>query len=81
MIRSVGLVSSSHLAANPRLVEEADVLVAAGYRVVASHYGPALRRLDETVLAVAPWQAEWVRLGAAGRGVRPTGDRRRASGS
>jgi glycosyltransferase involved in cell wall biosynthesis len=57
------LVSPGHVASNPRLVKEADALCAAGYqvRVVAGDSMAAVRPLDDTILATAPWA--WVRVG------------------
>jgi glycosyltransferase involved in cell wall biosynthesis len=50
-------VSPSHVAANPRLVKEADALHAAGYavHVVAGWHHPALDEHDRSLYARAPW--------------------------
>lgn len=60
------LVSPGHIASNPRLVKEADALHAAGFRVrvVAGDYMAAVRPLDESILANAPWQCVRVGLGS-----------------
>ena len=64
--KRICLVSPGHLASNPRLVKEADALSEAGYevRVVAGDFTPAVRRLDETVLARAAWRADRIGLGS-----------------
>ncbi len=51
------LVSPSHVAANPRLVKEADALHAAGYavHVVAGWHHPALDEHDRGIYARAKW--------------------------
>jgi hypothetical protein len=65
MTKVVCLVSPGHVASNPRLVKEADALAAAGFRVrvVAGDYSSALRSLDESVLAGAPWEIARVSVG------------------
>jgi hypothetical protein len=56
--RSICLVSPGNLAANPRLVKEADALQQAGYAVTAvvSDYSPGLRPFDDAIIAGAPWR-------------------------
>jgi glycosyltransferase involved in cell wall biosynthesis len=51
------LVSPSHVAANPRLVKEANALHAAGYavHVVAGWYYPTLDVQDHAIYSRAPW--------------------------
>lgn len=53
----VCLITPGHIASTPRLVKNADALVAAGYRVhvVAGRHFPPADALDETLLASAPW--------------------------
>ncbi len=55
--RRICLVSPSHVAANPRLVKEANALHAAGYtvHVVAGWYYPPLDPFDREIYATAPW--------------------------
>jgi glycosyltransferase involved in cell wall biosynthesis len=52
------LVTSGHLASNPRLVKEAGALVEAGHRVhvVSLRYFPALDQQDAALRASASWQ-------------------------
>jgi hypothetical protein len=51
------LITPGHLASTPRLLKEADALVAVGFRVhvVAGNYYPPVEPLDQGVLATAPW--------------------------
>ncbi len=65
-IKRICLVSPGHLASNPRLVKEADALHEAGYavKVVAGDTATAVRPLDDTILARAPWQVAKIGLGA-----------------
>ncbi len=65
---TVCLITSAHLASNPRLVKEADALQAAGYRthVVAADLAASLRAMDQTILARARWSCTLV-----GRGTLP----------
>jgi len=60
--RRICLVSPSHVAANPRLVKEANALHAAGYsvHVVAGWYYPPLDPFDREIYASAPWQRSTV---------------------
>ncbi len=53
----VCLITPGHIASTPRLVKNADALVAAGYRVhvVAGRHFPPADALDEALLAAAPW--------------------------
>jgi len=59
------LITPGHLSSTPRLVKEADALHAAGYavRVVAVDHFAAVRPLDESILARAPWRCDRVTLG------------------
>ena len=59
------LVSSNHIANNPRLVKEADALAAAGHavRVVAANNHEALSRRDAGVMAGRAWRLERVDSG------------------
>jgi hypothetical protein len=52
------LVTPGNLAANPRIVKEADALQEAGYDVTAvvSDYSAALRPFDEAIVAEAKWR-------------------------
>lgn len=54
----VCLVSPAHPASNPRLVKEADALVAAGHdvHVICGRYFPALDPFDAELLAQATWK-------------------------
>ncbi len=63
----VCLVTSSHVASNPRLVKEADALAAAGLdvRVVAADVTAAVRPLDQTIFAAATWRTTLVARGGA----------------
>ena len=63
--KTVCLITSSHLASNPRLVKEADAFFAAGYRVqvVGVDISPRVRALDRSILAVAPWEVRLVPYG------------------
>ncbi len=63
---AICLVSPGHVASNPRLVKEADALSAAGFRVrvVAGDYMPAIRPLDDCVLAAATWEIQKVGPGS-----------------
>ena len=56
-MKKICLVSPGHVASNPRLVKEANSLVAAGYdvRVVAGDTAPFVRPLDESLLASVKW--------------------------
>jgi glycosyltransferase involved in cell wall biosynthesis len=58
MTRRICLVTPGNLAANPRIVKEADALQEAGYDVTAvvSDYSAALRPFDETIIAKARWR-------------------------
>jgi hypothetical protein len=58
MPRSICLVSPGNLAANPRIVKEADALHEAGYTVTAivSDYSPGLRPFDDEIIARASWR-------------------------
>src|SRR5262245_44066382 len=62
-LNRICLVSSGHLASNPRLVKEADALQEAGFAVsvVAGNVAPGVRALDATILARASWPV--VRVG------------------
>lgn len=55
--RRICLVSPSHVAANPRLVKEANALHAAGHsvHVVAGWYFAPLDELDRQIYSAAPW--------------------------
>ena len=52
------LVTSNHVANNPRLVKEADALAASGHRVrvVAVNNHPEFARRDEALVAGRPWR-------------------------
>lgn len=56
--QTICLVSGSHVCSNPRLVKEADALVAAGYRVlvIAGRNYPPNDPFDATILANARWE-------------------------
>jgi hypothetical protein len=58
MARSVCIVSPGNLAANPRILKEADALHEAGYAVTAvvSDYSSGLRRFDTEIARHAPWK-------------------------
>lgn len=58
MRRRVCIVSPGNLAANPRLLKEADALHGAGYAVTAvvSDYSTGLRGFDDALAAQAPWR-------------------------
>ena len=58
MARRVCLISPGNLAANPRLVKEADALQETGYdvTVVVSDYSPGLRSFDDEIAAKASWK-------------------------
>ncbi|HVZ65436.1 MAG TPA: hypothetical protein VG936_12760 [Lacunisphaera sp.] len=72
------LITPGHLASTPRLLKEADALVAAGYRVhvvAGRHYEP-VDPLDQEVLAAAPWACTRIDYrGGAGAFVRKLGRR------
>ena len=63
--KTVCLITTAHLASNPRLVKEADALQAAGYRthVVATTLAESLRAMDQTILARARWTCTLVDRG------------------
>jgi hypothetical protein len=63
--RSVCLVTSTHISANPRLLKEADALHQAGYKVyvVAIDVNERLRRMDRPILAAAGWNYSLVKRG------------------
>jgi hypothetical protein len=76
MRRSVCIVSPGNLAANPRILKEADALHGAGYAVTAvvSDYSTGLRGFDDEIAAHAPWRVVRARrspreryIGAAAR--------------
>lgn len=54
---TICLITPGHVSSTPRLVKEADTLVAAGYRVhvVAGNHHPPSAKLDATLLASARW--------------------------
>ena len=58
MARSVCIVSPGNLAADPRVVKEANALHEAGYAVTAvvSDYSPGLRSFDAEISNRAPWK-------------------------
>lgn len=58
MQRSVCIVTPGNLAANPRVLKEADALHGAGYAVTAvvSDYSTGLRSFDDAIAAEAPWK-------------------------
>lgn len=60
----VCLVTSGHVASNPRLIKEANALAEAGYRVhvVSVRYQSATQRFDETVYVSAPWNYTIIKL-------------------
>jgi hypothetical protein len=61
-MRRVCLITPGHVASTPRLVKEADALVAAGYAVhvvAGRHYAP-VDPLDEAVLAGSHWTCDRV---------------------
>lgn len=61
----VCLISTGHLASNPRLVKEADALYEAGFavKVIAGDTSPSVRPLDDTIRRRALWQVTTARLG------------------
>ncbi len=58
MNASLCLITPGHLASSPRVVKEAEALVAAGYqvRVVAGRYFDPVEALDSEIMATAKWQ-------------------------
>jgi len=58
MSRRVCIVTPGNLAANPRVLKEADALHGAGYAVTAvvSDYSTALRAFDDDIAEDAPWK-------------------------
>lgn len=60
--RRICLITPTHLAANPRLVKEADALAEGGYdvRVVACQYMDWAMDADRTILERARWRANLV---------------------
>ena len=58
MARRICLVTPGNLAANPRIVKEADALQDAGYDVTAvvSDYSQGLRRFDDEISGQAKWR-------------------------
>src|ERR1700744_1615122 len=58
MARSVCIVSPGNLAANPRILKEADALHEAGYAVTAvvSDYSTGLRGFDAEIAGRVPWK-------------------------
>jgi glycosyltransferase involved in cell wall biosynthesis len=58
MTRRICLVTPGNLAANPRVVKEADALQEAGYDVTAvvSDYSQGLRRFDDEISGQAKWR-------------------------
>ncbi|MBN9088930.1 MAG: glycosyltransferase [Reyranella sp.] len=58
MARRICLVTPGNLAANPRIVKEADALQDAGYEVTAvvSDYSQGLRRFDDEISGQARWR-------------------------
>lgn len=60
------LVTSNHVASNPRLVKEANALQAAGYRVhvIAADVSPQVRALDRDLLSNVSWQYTLVGRGS-----------------
>lgn len=58
MARRICLVTPGNLAANPRIVKEADALQEAGYAVTAvvSDYSQGLRRFDDEISGQAKWR-------------------------
>ncbi|MBX3749537.1 MAG: PIG-L family deacetylase [Opitutaceae bacterium] len=72
--QTICLVSGSHLCSNPRLVKEADALVAAGYRVlvVAGRNYPPNDAFDASILEHARWAHVIVDYQS---GLRPWGQR------
>lgn len=74
MARSICLVTSIHIAHNPRLVKEANALQAAGYRVraVATQLDPLFAARDEQLVAPLAWAYDPLRAlptNAAGQGL------------
>lgn len=69
MTKRICLVSPGHVASNPRLVKEANALHQAGYdvHIVAGDYMAAIRPLDQTLLAQAPWSYTQVKPGSRWR--------------
>jgi len=57
LLKTICLVSGSHVSSNPRLVKEADALHAAGYRVhvIAGRNFPPSDPLDASILSRARW--------------------------
>lgn len=66
------LVTSNHVANNPRIVKEADALAAAGHRVrvVAMNNHPELSHRDATVMARRGWRLHRVTAGRRTEGGR-----------
>ena len=58
MARRICLVTPGNLAANPRIVKEADALQEAGYAVTAvvSDYSQGLSRFDDEISGHAKWR-------------------------
>jgi len=58
MARRICLVTPGNLAANPRIVKEADALQEAGYDVTAvvSDYSQGLRRFDDEIIGQSKWR-------------------------
>lgn len=81
------LITPGHLASTPRLVKNADALVAAGYRVhvVSGRHFPPADILDAGILAHAKWSCTRVDYHSGARGllrrILRKLDRRRISGS
>jgi glycosyltransferase involved in cell wall biosynthesis len=72
MARSVCIVSPGNLAANPRILKEADALHEAGYTVTAvvSDYSTGLRGFDAEIASHAPWKVVRASRSSAERYVR-----------
>lgn len=61
-VKRICLVTSGHLASNPRIVKEADALHEAGYevRVIYGHTTQGVASLDNTIIARTSWLKEKV---------------------
>jgi LmbE family N-acetylglucosaminyl deacetylase/glycosyltransferase involved in cell wall biosynthesis len=68
-LKTICLVSGSHVSSNPRLVKEADALHAAGHRVhvIAGRNFPPSDALDALILSRARWSFTLVDYSSGGR--------------
>lgn len=72
MARRICLVTPGNLAANPRIVKEADALQEAGYAVTAvvSDFSQGLRRFDDEIIGHAKWRVIQARRAPSERYIR-----------